>query len=255
VVSRWTPGRTCNRFRNRAALCVLLASGLSAVAADERPAPAEAARFLAVSQAEQVAVDSFNAWLAGQARKDPSLLMVKGELSGLWSDCVSEVMTNETLLAVVQDAMTAAELREAMVFYQSPVGLKLAGLRGRMEAVQGQLVEKLLQARGREMVLILQGHSYPEAKGLALRLECFDKLKQIEAAKEHWATAKMKPDGAMPTVDDLAPYIKDGFPACPAPGTWAIAPLGQPSGASFPDWEMDRTQLQAYLKAHLKDWP
>ena len=55
---------------------------------------------------------------------------------------------------------------------------------------------------------------------------CINNLRQIDAAKQQWALEKNKDATDVPTVQDLAPYFKDGiFPVCPDGGTYAINAL------------------------------
>jgi chromosome segregation ATPase len=55
------------------------------------------------------------------------------------------------------------------------------------------------------------------------RNACINNLRQIDGAKQQWALEKNKPADAVPKVEDLLPYLKDGvFPVCPDGGTYLI---------------------------------
>ena len=55
------------------------------------------------------------------------------------------------------------------------------------------------------------------------RNACINNLRQIDGAKQQWALEKNKPADAVPKVEDLLPYLKDGvFPVCPDGGTYFI---------------------------------
>ncbi len=55
------------------------------------------------------------------------------------------------------------------------------------------------------------------------RNTCINNLREIDAAKAQWALDKNKPGDAVPTAQDLLPYLKDGvFPACPDGGTYYL---------------------------------
>ena len=55
------------------------------------------------------------------------------------------------------------------------------------------------------------------------RNTCINNLRQIDGAKQQWALEKNKAADAVPKVEDLLPYLKDGiFPACPDGGTYFI---------------------------------
>ena len=64
---------------------------------------------------------------------------------------------------------------------------------------------------------------------------CLNNLRQIDAAKQQWATDKGKTDADVPTAQDLQPYLKDGlFPACPDGGAYSINAVNQLPGCSTP---------------------
>jgi len=64
---------------------------------------------------------------------------------------------------------------------------------------------------------------------------CIDNLRQIDAAKQQWALDKNADANAVPTVQDLTPYFKDGaFPVCPDGGTYTINSMTQAPVCSYP---------------------
>jgi DNA repair exonuclease SbcCD ATPase subunit len=69
----------------------------------------------------------------------------------------------------------------------------------------------------------------------AERNVCLNNLRQIDAAKQQWALEKNKTTDAIPTEQDLLPYLKDGiFPTCPSGGTYAINAVGELPACSVP---------------------
>jgi DNA repair exonuclease SbcCD ATPase subunit len=67
------------------------------------------------------------------------------------------------------------------------------------------------------------------------RNACINNLRQIDAAKQMWALEKNKTPDAIPTVQDLLPYFKDGIlPVCPSGGTYAINAVGEAPTCSIP---------------------
>jgi len=55
------------------------------------------------------------------------------------------------------------------------------------------------------------------------RNTCINSLRIIDGAKQQWALEKNKTIDAVPAVEDLLPYLKDGvFPACPDGGRYLI---------------------------------
>jgi len=72
----------------------------------------------------------------------------------------------------------------------------------------------------------------------AERNACINNLRQIDAAKNQWALENNKPATAVPTEQDIAPYIKldanGNIPVCPSGGTYTINAVGIPPTCSIP---------------------
>lgn len=70
-----------------------------------------------------------------------------------------------------------------------------------------------------------------EANAVVERNACINNLRQIDAAKQQWALEKNKTADAIPTVQDIAPYIKldanGNIPGCPSGGTYSINAVGE----------------------------
>jgi chromosome segregation ATPase len=67
------------------------------------------------------------------------------------------------------------------------------------------------------------------------RNACINNLRQIDAAKQQWALENNKTAAAVPTVQDLLPYFKNGiFPVCPSGGTYTIGAVGEAPTCSVP---------------------
>lgn len=58
---------------------------------------------------------------------------------------------------------------------------------------------------------------------------CVNTLRRIDGAKEQWAMAENKPNDAIPTSNDISPYIAGGWESleCPDGGRYAINRLGE----------------------------
>jgi septal ring factor EnvC (AmiA/AmiB activator) len=67
---------------------------------------------------------------------------------------------------------------------------------------------------------------------------CINNLRQIDAAKNEWALENNKTADAIPTAQDIAPYIKldanGNIPGCPSGGTYTIGAVGVPPTCSIP---------------------
>jgi septal ring factor EnvC (AmiA/AmiB activator) len=64
---------------------------------------------------------------------------------------------------------------------------------------------------------------------------CINNLREIDAAKQQWALENNKTAGAVPTAQDLLPYLADGlFPVCPSGGIYTINAVNVPPTCSIP---------------------
>jgi|WetSurMetagenome_2_1015567.scaffolds.fasta_scaffold244989_1 hypothetical protein len=64
---------------------------------------------------------------------------------------------------------------------------------------------------------------------------CVFSLRLIDAAKQQWAAAKQKPNGAILISGDLLPYLPNNtMPACPAGGVYTLNPIGQSAICNIP---------------------
>jgi DNA repair exonuclease SbcCD ATPase subunit len=66
-------------------------------------------------------------------------------------------------------------------------------------------------------------------------LVCIINLRQLDAAKQQWALEHNKTADAMPTAQDIVPYLKDNtLPTCPAGGTYTLNAVNQVPTCSVP---------------------
>jgi DNA repair exonuclease SbcCD ATPase subunit len=66
-------------------------------------------------------------------------------------------------------------------------------------------------------------------------LVCVTNLRQLDGAKQQWALEHGKTADAMPTAQDIVPYLKDNtLPACPAGGTYTLNAVNQAPTCSVP---------------------
>jgi hypothetical protein len=77
-----------------------------------------------------------------------------------------------------------------------------------------------------------------EANAVLERNACINNLRQIDAAKQQWALEKNKTEAAVPTVQDIAPYLKldanGNIPGCPSGGTYTLNAVGELPSCSIP---------------------
>ena len=55
---------------------------------------------------------------------------------------------------------------------------------------------------------------------------CVNNMRQIESSKEQWAMETFGDVGSPCSSADVAPYLKGGFPVCPANGAYTVNPVG-----------------------------
>ena len=75
--------------------------------------------------------------------------------------------------------------------------------------------------------------NFVKAREISQRNACINNLRQIDGAKQQWALEKGKPATAVPTWDDLKPYL-GRIPHCPAGGTYTINAVDEPPQCSIP---------------------
>jgi flagellar biosynthesis GTPase FlhF len=71
----------------------------------------------------------------------------------------------------------------------------------------------------------------------AARSTCINNLRRIDAAKNQWALENNKTADAVPTEQDLLPFLSSdngNFPVCPSGGTYTIGAVGVPPTCSIP---------------------
>jgi hypothetical protein len=76
-----------------------------------------------------------------------------------------------------------------------------------------------------------------KSRGTSEANTCVANLKQIDGAKEQWASENKRTTNDVPTWDDLVgkdKYIRN-TPSCPAGGTLQINRVGQPPTCTFKD--------------------
>ncbi len=70
------------------------------------------------------------------------------------------------------------------------------------------------------------------------RNACINNLRQLDAAKQQWALEKNKTADAIPTVQDITPYLKldanGNIPGCPSGGIYTLNAVGELPACSIP---------------------
>jgi hypothetical protein len=76
--------------------------------------------------------------------------------------------------------------------------------------------------------------NFVKARETAMRNACLGNLRQIESAKQQWASDNGKDDSAIPTASDLDKYVKGGFASfkCHKGGRYTINAAGDSPACS-----------------------
>jgi Na+-transporting NADH:ubiquinone oxidoreductase subunit NqrC len=114
---------------------------------------------------------------------------------------------------------------------------QLATAQGQVSEAQAQQ-SQLTQLASENDKLKTQAGQLRDAQALAdtHRATCINNLREIEGAKQQWALEKGKTADALPTPQDLAPYLPDGGAklVCPDGGTYSINAVNVAPTCSVP---------------------
>lgn len=160
-----------------------------------------------LDQIKSSIADSQNAELSRLHADNQDLPRLRNQLTLLQATNVMLLAANEKLTRQLQALVIAAQQAQAQA---------------------QQLAAEKQQARAAAV----------QADEESARNQCINNLRQIYAAKQEWALENNKTADAIPTAQDIAPYIKldaDGnIPGCPSGGTYTIGAVGVPPTCSIP---------------------
>ena len=75
------------------------------------------------------------------------------------------------------------------------------------------------------------------SKGYAASESCYNKLRQIDGAKQYWAQEHHKSTNDVPSWEDLREHLKQVPEKCPGGGTYTIRSIGELPTCSIPAHE------------------
>jgi hypothetical protein len=86
------------------------------------------------------------------------------------------------------------------------------------------------------------------------RRTCINHLRMIDGAKEKWAMANNKENGALPAASDVSPYINNGFRSlrCAESGAYSIDPIGRGPRCNVAGHELNNTQVLQHFERHTR---
>jgi hypothetical protein len=118
--------------------------------------------------------------------------------------------------------------------------IKLSGgtMQGGGMAITGLVMGYVAVALSMVMVLlsIIAIPNFIKARNAALQNGCINNLRVIDAAKQQWALENAKKADAVPTEDEILPYVghEGTMPVCGAGGTYSIHSVGESPTCSMP---------------------
>ena len=64
--------------------------------------------------------------------------------------------------------------------------------------------------------------SFARARTTSRQNACINNLRQVDGGKDQWAIENNKVDSDAVTSAEVSPYIKGGWPVCPAAGSYVV---------------------------------
>jgi len=155
----------------------------------------------------------------------------------------------ETARTELEQAKTAAVAQETELAKLRKDNLELLRLRNEIrqlreenkqvsqqaQAAQAQVQQVQVQAQAQAQAA--ETKVQQAAQVLATQhqnLACINNLRHMQNAKEQWALAHGKDANAVPTMRDIAPYLKIADPKCPTGGTYMLNAVGAAATCTSP---------------------
>jgi len=89
------------------------------------------------------------------------------------------------------------------------------------------------------MVMAIAVPNFIKARETAQTTVCIANLREIDAAKQQWADQNKKQPTDIPTLSELAPYLKGRLLKCPAGGVYNVNAVAEHSTCSIPKHATD----------------
>ncbi len=193
-------------------LCVLgLSAGLGAVVVSGQKKDAELAQLRTESaQTQQLRADleKLQTQSKEQADKITELNQGTQELLRLRSE--KQMLTKQ-----LQQAQTQTQQAQNQVAQATQTGT--------------QQLQQLQNENQQLRTVAVQGQQAIQ------RNACINNLRQLDAAKQQWALEFNKPAGAVPTAQNITPYLPNqALPVCPAGGGYTLNAVGAAPTCNMP---------------------
>jgi uncharacterized protein (DUF3084 family) len=174
-------------------------------------------------------------------KKDAELTTLRAESQ--------EVQQLRTELAEAKDHAKAQEEEIAGLHKDTQELLRLRNEIGKLRDDKQQLSKQMqavqteaqqAQSQAAQTIQVVQ-RMRTEAQLTAQRDQCINNLRQLDGAKQQWALEKGKTAEAVPTAQDIIPFLKDNkLPVCPARGTYTLNAVNQLPTCSIPGHELPK---------------
>jgi hypothetical protein len=151
----------------------------------------------------------------------------------------------EAVRAELEQTKTSAATQETELTQLRRDHLELLKLRNevrRLNDEQKKLTQQAQAAQAKvqqaqDRVQAVQSEAQKAAQALATQqqaLACINNLRQLDGAKQQWALELKKDANAVPQPNEIANYLKGGFPRCPASGGYTLNAVGAAPTCTIP---------------------
>jgi septal ring factor EnvC (AmiA/AmiB activator) len=102
-----------------------------------------------------------------------------------------------------------------------------------VQVIQSQVQQTAQALAAQQQALAAQsrGQATPEQQSA---MACINNLRLLDGAMQQWALENRKDASAVPTAKEVAAYLKNGIPKCPAGGAYTLNSVGTVPTCSIP---------------------
>jgi len=180
---------------------------------------------------------------------------VKAERTNFQNETARLRKDNEDLLRLRNEIRQLRDAQKQLTQQAQSAQTEIQRAQAQTQAAQAQAAQAQAQAQAHAQAVQAQALALatnaaqgltPEQQAFARRYglaastpeqqanACVNNIRQIDAAKQQWALENRKTVEAIPSAQDVAVYLKDGLPKCPAGGNYALNAVGAHPTCSIP---------------------
>lgn len=175
-------------------------------------------------QTEATAANAQADELARLRKDSQELLRLRNEVRQLRDEKQQLNRQVQSAQAQSQAALTQAQTAQAQA--QALQAAASQGTATAQSAAESGLTTETIVAFRKRYGLV------PDAT--AAQNMCINNLRHLDGAKQQWALENQKPATAVPTMADLAPYLRNQVPACPSGGAYTVNSVGTSPSCNQP---------------------